>query len=107
MMTDGASRVTQSALPLPVESRASPPVPPLALPLVIEPELYRHFASRIIRRQRAECINALDRPLGREVQRRYTARLLDRNIQRVAVARDIERQINPFPLRDPRVDFIL
>src|SRR5260370_5165370 len=77
------------------------------LPLVIKPKLYRDFASRIIRRQRAEGINALDRTRGREVERRYTARLFDRHIHRVPIARDIKRQIHPSPFRDPRVDFIL
>src|ERR1019366_4839100 len=81
--------------------------PKTDLPLVVEPEFYRHFASRVIRRQRAEAINALKSPDRRLVQRRHTARLLDLDIQRVTVACYIESQINAFRLRDARVYFIL
>src|ERR1039458_9044443 len=81
--------------------------PKTDLPLVVEPEFYRHFASRVIRRQRAEAINALKSPDRRLVQRRHTARLLDLDIQRVTVACYIEGQINAFRLRDARVYFIL
>src|SRR6266446_10178935 len=77
------------------------------LSLVIEPELYRHFASRIIRRQWAEGIDALERADRRLVKRRHAARLLDPNVRRVAVACDIKRYINPFRLCDARIDFIL
>src|SRR6266852_5808023 len=72
------------------------------LSLVIEPELYRHFPSRIIRRQWAESINALERPDRRLIERRYTARLLDHNIRRVPITRNIKRYINPFRLCDTR-----
>src|SRR5208337_5249379 len=83
------------------------PARPSILSLVIEPELYRYFASRIVRGQRAECINALDCSHRRDVERRHTARLFDLDVRRMSVARDIERQINPLRLHDPWIDFIL
>src|SRR6267143_1165048 len=56
------------------------------LPLVIEPELYRHFGSRIVLRQRAEGIDALKCLGRRAVEGRHAARLLDLNVRRVTVA---------------------
>src|SRR6266481_6601731 len=61
------------------------PSPHDLLPLVIKPELYRHFGSRIILRQRAEGIDALKCLGRRPVERRHAARLLDLNVRRVTV----------------------
>src|ERR1700687_469560 len=80
---------------------------PSTLPLVIEPELYRHFASRIIRWQRAEGINSLKRPDRRLVERWYAARLLNLDVRRGGDACNSKSYINPFRLREPRVDFVL
>src|SRR5260370_11145931 len=68
------------------------------LSLVIEPELYRHFPSPVIRRQWAESINALERPDRRLIERRDTARLLDHNICRLPITRNITPYTKPFPL---------
>src|SRR6266478_2411288 len=97
-MTDVANRVTQNLCSLCQSDCGGPGVSvrqdghearhytSSTLPLVIEPELYRHFGSRIILRQRAEGIDALKRLGRRAVERRHAARLLDLNVRRVTVA---------------------
>ena len=47
------------------------------------------------------------RPHRRLIQRWHAARLLDLDIRRPAVARDVKRHIDPLRMRDARVHFVL
>src|ERR1700676_3279310 len=79
-----------------------PPLPP-----IVKPELDGDITARILRRQRAKGIDALQRPRGRLIQRRNPAGLLHLYVLWRSRARDLKININSARGVDVGVHFIL
>ena len=80
---------------------------PAASPPVIEPKLHGNIPPRVLRRQRTERVDSLQRPHRRLIQRGNAARLLHSNIFRLARARDLKVDVNPARRVDIGIDFVL
>src|SRR5208283_923443 len=74
---------------------------------VIEPIFNRDFASTVIGGQRAKCVDTLQRVDGRVIERGHAAGLLDLHVERVAVAGDIEGDVDALSGRDAGIDLVL
>src|SRR5580704_18320182 len=77
------------------------------LPLVIKPKLHRHIPSRILRGQRPERIDPLQRAHCRLIEGWHSARLLHANIRRRSRAVDLEVDVHTPRGVHSRIDFIL
>src|ERR1035437_4023263 len=77
------------------------------LPPIVEPELDGDITARVLRRQRAKGIDALQRPGGRLIQRRNAAGLFHAYAFRLPRARDLKINVNPARGIDVGIHFIL